>query len=193
MLQHKTLYNFLRVCDETGALEISPVGKAPLDHGFLDSDDAFILDMGSSGVYAWIGKGATQQERSQAFSHAQKFINDKGYPTWTPLCRVVEGAEDNLFQSCFSNWPRPKVDRQVSKSAVIPEKIKDPQVDLSGLFKKQREEEKKDDDIKDDGSGKLKVGSCFYLLTRVQVSCSRIWLLLMNFRKLKDCSTLPLL
>ena len=113
--------------------------------------------MGSSGVYAWIGKGATQQERSQAFSHAQKFINDKGYPTWTPLCRVVEGAEDNLFQSCFSNWPRPKVDRQVSKSAVIPEKIKDPQVDLSGLFKKQREEEKKDDDIKDDGSGKLKV------------------------------------
>ncbi|KAL5262308.1 hypothetical protein ACHWQZ_G007886 [Mnemiopsis leidyi] len=149
-----TLY---RVCDETGALEITPVGNAPLDHGLLDSDDAFILDMGPSGVYAWIGKGATQQERRQAFSHAQKFTNDKGYPTWTPLCRVVEGAEDNLFQSCFSNWPRPKVDRQVSKSAVIPEKIKVPQIDLSGLFKKQRAEEKKDDDIKDDGSGKLKI------------------------------------
>ena len=152
-------FPFPRVCDETGALEITPVGNAPLDHGLLDSDDAFILDMGPSGVYAWIGKGATQQERRQAFSHAQKFTNDKGYPTWTPLCRVVEGAEDNLFQSCFSNWPRPKVDRQVSKSAVIPEKIKDPQIDLSGLFKKQRAEEKKDDDIKDDGSGKLKVAA----------------------------------
>ena len=144
------------MCDETGEIEITPVGTAPLDHGYLDSDDAFILDMGNSGVYAWIGKGATQQERSQAFMRAQQFINDKGYPSWTPLCRVVDGAEDALFMSCFSNWPRPHVERQVSKSAVIPEKIKDPTVDLSGLFKKQKAGEK-DDDIKDDGSGKMKV------------------------------------
>ncbi|XP_063673911.1 advillin-like isoform X3 [Bolinopsis microptera] len=146
-----------QVCDESGEIEISPVGKAPLDHAHLCSDDAFILDMGNSGVYAWIGKGATQQERSQAFMHAQKFINDKGYPSWTPLCRVVEGAEDNLFMSCFSNWPRPVIERQISKNAVIPEKIKDPTVDLSGLFKQQRAAEKKDDDVKDDGSGKLKI------------------------------------
>ena len=63
-----TLY---RVCDEAGFVEITPVGQAPLDHNLLDSQDAFILDMGNSGVYAWIGKGATQQERNQAFMHAQ--------------------------------------------------------------------------------------------------------------------------
>ena len=59
------------MCDESGEVKITPVGQTPLDHGLLDSDDAFILDMGTSGVYAWIGKGATQQERNQAFMHAQ--------------------------------------------------------------------------------------------------------------------------
>ena len=50
---------------------IFQVGSAPLTHDLLESDDAFILDMGTSGVYAWIGKGATNDERKQAFMHAQ--------------------------------------------------------------------------------------------------------------------------
>lgn len=151
-----TLY---RVCDETGVVEITPVGRAPLDHGHLDSDDAFILDMGSSGVYAWIGRGATLQERNQAFMHAQKFLNDKGYPTWTPLCRVVQGAEDNLFRSCFANWPRPQepvLPKEIPGSVELPTKSK-PTIDLSGLYKRQNKHAAQQDDIKDDGNGSIKV------------------------------------
>ena len=76
-----------RVCDESGDVEITRVGQAPLDYDLLDSDDAFILDMGNSGVYAWIGKGATQQERNQAFMHAQ-------VGAITPVC------------SMWSSWKR---------------------------------------------------------------------------------------
>lgn len=32
--------------------------------------DCFILDTGS-GIYAWIGKGATQQEKSKSMERAQ--------------------------------------------------------------------------------------------------------------------------
>ena len=35
------------------------------------NQDCFILDMGQSGVYAWIGKKATADERREAFMHAQ--------------------------------------------------------------------------------------------------------------------------
>ena len=63
-----TLY---QVCDDSGAVEIKPVGTTPLNHKLLDTQDAFILDMGNSGIYAWIGRGATQQERNQAFMVAQ--------------------------------------------------------------------------------------------------------------------------
>lgn len=92
----------------------------------------------------------------------QKFINDKGYPSWTPLCRVVEAAEDNLFMSCFSNWPRPEAEslKQNGFNGPVPkdDEVKKPKVDLSGLYKRQNQGENgKEDDVKDDGSGKIKV------------------------------------
>ena len=49
----------------------------------------------------------------------QQFIEDKGYPAWTPLCRVVEGAEDNLFTSCFNDWPRKNLSKAVPVQDVI--------------------------------------------------------------------------
>ena len=32
--------------------------------------DAFILDTGAGGIFAWLGSGATQQEKKAAFKNA---------------------------------------------------------------------------------------------------------------------------
>lgn len=149
-----------RVCDESGELEITEVGNSPLRHEMLDTNDCFILDMGQSGVYAWIGKKATADERREAFMNAQQFIEDKGYPSWTPLCRVVEGAEDNLFTSCFNDWPRKNLSKNVPVQEVIqtPSQIKkQSEMDLSSLHKAQNRDALLQEDIKDDGCGTVKI------------------------------------
>ena len=89
--------------------------------------DAFILDTGAGGIFAWLGSGATRQEKKAAFKNAvvsytpeseytghkskfhyaiptQDFIEKKGYPHWTNVTCVHEGAETPLFKQNFSNW-----------------------------------------------------------------------------------------
>ena len=90
------------------------------------SQDAFILDTGAGGIFAWLGSGATQQEKKAAFKNAvvssaphlfylsspsfcllyllKDFIQQKGYPNWTNVTCVREGAETPLFKQNFSNW-----------------------------------------------------------------------------------------
>ena len=48
--------------------------------------DCFVLwSGGQNGVFAWIGKGATKDERKQAMESAQNLINQKGLPIWTKV------------------------------------------------------------------------------------------------------------
>ena len=35
----------------------------------------------------------------------QQFIKQKGYPDWTQVTRVVEGAETPIFKQFFKEWP----------------------------------------------------------------------------------------
>ena len=85
-----------RVSDASGSLEVTPVGKYPLKREMLDTkvgvgvtticnswqmntisavihvdfQDAFIVDAGPGGIYGWVGKGATQQEKKAAYQSA---------------------------------------------------------------------------------------------------------------------------
>lgn len=36
--------------------------------------DAFILDAGNGGVFVWVGKGCTMDERKKAMSHATEYL-----------------------------------------------------------------------------------------------------------------------
>ena len=36
----------------------------------INVQDAFILDTGAGGIFAWLGSGATQQEKKAAFKNA---------------------------------------------------------------------------------------------------------------------------
>lgn len=79
------------------------MASKPLRQEMLDTKDCFILDSGS-GIYVWVGRGATQQEKSQGMLKAQEFLKLKKYPAWTNVQRIVEGAESAPFKQYFATW-----------------------------------------------------------------------------------------
>lgn len=91
------------VSDASGTLKIDPVSQKPLKQEMLSTNDCFILDTGS-GIYVWVGKKATEQEKKQAMSRAQGFLTTKKYPSWTKVSRIVEGAESAPFKQYFFTW-----------------------------------------------------------------------------------------
>ena len=51
-------------------MKIEEAAKKPLKKEDLDSDDCFILDTGPAGVFSWIGKGCTINEKKAAMNNA---------------------------------------------------------------------------------------------------------------------------
>uniref|UniRef100_A0A0A9WEB4 Gelsolin n=3 Tax=Lygus hesperus TaxID=30085 RepID=A0A0A9WEB4_LYGHE len=96
-----TLY---KVSDEEGKMKTEKIGEKPLKQDLLDTKDCFILDGGNSGIFVWVGKKSNGKEKAEALNKGQAFINEKNYPSWTSLKRVVEGGEPTIFKEYFINW-----------------------------------------------------------------------------------------
>ena len=88
--------------DGKKALTIEKVKGGPL-RAALDPTDTFVLVCPGE-IYAWIGSKATDGERKHAMLKAQEFIMSRGMPVWTPVTRVVQGAEPTLFKAKFPDW-----------------------------------------------------------------------------------------
>ncbi|XP_055902350.1 gelsolin isoform X2 [Eupeodes corollae] len=95
-----TLY---KVTDDSGSVKIDSVASKPLKQELLDTRDCFILDTGS-GIYVWVGKEATQKEKTEAMNKATEFLKLKKYPAWTQVHRIVQGAESAPFKQYFATW-----------------------------------------------------------------------------------------
>ncbi|RMX55561.1 hypothetical protein pdam_00001693 [Pocillopora damicornis] len=110
-----TLY---RVSDERGTLEMSVVNEMPLKKEHLDPNDCFILDCGSSGIFVWIGKKCTDDEKKGGMKFGMDFISKKGYPQWTQVTRVVEAKQSNekFDASQLHDRERPK-----HKTEILPD------------------------------------------------------------------------
>lgn len=146
-----TLY---RVSDASGSIEISQVGKYPLKRDMLDSNDAFILDTGAGGIFAWLGKGATNQEKKAAFSNAMEFIQQKNYPKWTHVTTVREGSEIPLFKQNFTNWVgKSEVTSLPTAKTSTAAKVQ-PKFDVNKMHQKGSRESQH---LVDDGTGKLEI------------------------------------
>jgi len=86
-------------------VNVSVIGGKPLGQDMLNQSDCFILDSGSTtGIFVWIGKASSKDERVQAMKSAESFLAKNGLPKWTKVERIVENAETAMFKQYFKTW-----------------------------------------------------------------------------------------
>jgi gelsolin len=91
----------LRLSDATGKFEFTEVAKGrKVKRNFLDSNDVFVLFTGAE-VFAWVGKKASVGEKKKALSFAQDYVLKAGLPPHTPVARILEGGENEIFEDFF--------------------------------------------------------------------------------------------
>ncbi|XP_054272999.1 gelsolin, cytoplasmic isoform X2 [Macrosteles quadrilineatus] len=93
-----------KISDASGKVSSVKIADKPLRQDMLDTNDAFILDTVTSGIYVWVGKKSTTQEKVEALKNGQAFLKEKNYPSWTKISRVVEQAEPAGFREYFGTW-----------------------------------------------------------------------------------------
>jgi len=92
----KTLF---QLSDATGAMKMAEVGKGKkIKKSLLDTNDVFILDAGQE-VIAWVGLKASAGEKKFALKYAQEYVAQKGKNPATPVSRVLEGGENEVWTS----------------------------------------------------------------------------------------------
>jgi len=90
-----------RLSDASGTLSFTEVSKGPaVKRSQLDSSDVFVLDTGAE-VFAWIGKGSSVDEKKKAMQYAQDYLTKYKRPLFTPISRLLEGSENEVFESVF--------------------------------------------------------------------------------------------
>ena len=71
--------------------------------------DCFILDSGSAnGIFVWIGKDSSKEEKIQAMKTAEAFLGKNGRESWTKVHRIVQNAETCMFKQYFKTWKEPE-------------------------------------------------------------------------------------
>lgn len=86
----------LRVAEKPNRLKVALLIAALL------AQDAFILDAGASGIYAWVGRRSTKDEKLEAMKKGEKYLSDNKYPSWTKV-----GKSTNWTADCVSCAPTP--------------------------------------------------------------------------------------
>jgi len=89
-----------KLSDASGDLKFEKVSEGTVKRDGLSSDDAFVFDTGAK-VFAWIGKGASTDERKKALGYAQSYLEKEGRPLWIPIVRILEGGENEEFEAAF--------------------------------------------------------------------------------------------
>jgi gelsolin len=99
--ENKTDKKLFQLSDASGKMEFKQVAAGgAVKRSLLDSNDVFILDTGAE-VFAWIGKGASVGEKKQAMQFAQDYLTKFNRPLWMPIARILEGAENKVFETSF--------------------------------------------------------------------------------------------
>jgi len=91
-----------QLSDASGKMTFKEVGRgATVKRRLLDSNDVFILDTGAE-VFAWIGRGASPEEKKKALGFAQQYLKDFNRPSFLPIARILEGGENEVFEAAWA-------------------------------------------------------------------------------------------
>ncbi|XP_047542944.1 actin depolymerising venom protein gelsolin 1-like [Vanessa atalanta] len=91
------------VSDSSGKLKITPL-TAPFRQEQLKPQETYILDTVSGSIYVWVGKQATQKEKTEAMAKAEQYLSSKNYPSWVHVARIPQGTEPAIFKQYFTTW-----------------------------------------------------------------------------------------
>ncbi|KAI7882035.1 actin depolymerizing protein [Lichtheimia hyalospora FSU 10163] len=84
-------------------LKFELVAEDKINKEMFDTNHVYIFDVGHQ-VYTWIGHEAGRRERRAGLQYAQDYVKDSGRSAFTPICKIVEGGEDELFESSLEGW-----------------------------------------------------------------------------------------
>lgn len=149
-----TTIKLYRCKEDEGTLRMTEDKSGPLLKSDLDSTDSFIIDNGENGIWAWIGKNATKQEKAAAMRNAMGFLKKKGLPDSTSVTRVVEGGEPSDFKCLFKSWPMPQATGKAWQNSRIAKTVQT-KFDASTLHSNRALAA--ETQMCDDGSGTCKV------------------------------------
>jgi len=91
-----------QLSDASGKMEFKEVATGKIPKSKLDPNDVFIFDTGAE-VFAWIGKGASADEKSKALGYAQDYLGKFNRPAFLPICKILQGSENNVFEGAFDS------------------------------------------------------------------------------------------
>ncbi|KAI9489983.1 hypothetical protein BDB00DRAFT_884323 [Zychaea mexicana] len=84
-------------------LKFELVAEDKITKDMFDTNHVYIFDVGHQ-VYAWFGREAGRRERRAGLQYAQDYVKDIERSAFTPICKIVEGGEDELFESSLEGW-----------------------------------------------------------------------------------------
>jgi len=88
-----------RLSNASGSLEMTKIAEGPTaTRDKLDAADAFIIDFGNE-IFAWVGKGASREERRHGIQYAIEYLKKNGRPQTTPITVTLDGSESDYFWS----------------------------------------------------------------------------------------------
>lgn len=110
-------FNSFRLSDAKGALTFTLVADGNISSKYLDEKDAFIIDVGTE-IFVWVGKKASKDERSFAMRYAMKYLKQSKRPLYTPITRIVQGAEPDYFKAAVPDRPITGIQKQIGSNIV---------------------------------------------------------------------------
>jgi len=93
-----------KVSDITGEMKTDLVKSGDLAQSDLEGTDAYLVNGGGLGIWMWLGRHSSPEERKAVMSLGDRFISEQNLPPHTQLARVFQGGEPEEFKSLFSEW-----------------------------------------------------------------------------------------
>ncbi|KAK6623318.1 hypothetical protein RUM43_009170 [Polyplax serrata] len=93
--------------DHSGTFQTIFVKDGPLKQADLNSLDTYIIVNNAHGIWVWIGKKASEEERSNGMKQAYEFLKKVVNSEKMCVTRVVDGGEPVEFQMLFADWKDP--------------------------------------------------------------------------------------
>jgi len=89
-----------KLSDATGKLRMEECKTVSMKS--LDTNDSFILDAGYE-IFVWVGKKASKEEKAKGLAFATDYLFKNDRPKHLPICRILEGGENDTFIAAFNN------------------------------------------------------------------------------------------